>query len=371
MKKKECTGCMACYNACPRDCIKMKKEFDGCYYPYINTKDCINCGKCRSVCPVLGKDESKIENEVSDVYVGHCSDKKIRQSSSSGGIFPLAAEWCIDKGGVVFGAGYQGVKVVHSSGRNSCEIEKFKGSKYVQSDIGTTYREVEKILNTGRYVLFTGLPCQIEGLKSYLGKEYEKLYTIDLICHGVGAPGIWEKYIDVFYKNKIIESINFKNKDMGWNHEQLVMQFSNGKEYRKFPLEDYYTYGFNKNVFLRESCHECKFKGTDRNSDLTIGDAWGVERYAPRFHDDKGCSLVFVHSKKGQMLFQDMAVGMDFVTADREKALHYNPRMISSAPKSPQRERFYDNLTKYPFWLCMMVMKKTGGEKNVWDFRRK
>lgn len=359
MKKKECTGCMACYNVCPTDCIKMKKEFDGCYYPHINTSRCIKCGKCRNVCPILNQDEIKTKNKVIDVYVGYCSDNMIRQSSSSGGIFPLAAEWCVGRGGIVFGAGYQGAKVVHSSGDNFYEIEKFKGSKYVQSDSGTTYREAEKLLREGRFVLFTGLPCQIEGLKSYLGKEYEKLYTIDLICHGVGAPGIWEKYIDVFHEDKVITSINFKNKEAGWNHEQFVMQYSNGAEYRKFPLEDYYTYGFNKNVFLREACYECKFKGTDRISDLTIGDAWGVERYVPRFRDDKGCSLIFVHSKKGQQLFADMAAKMQFAPADKDKAVQYNQRMISSAPKSPYREQFYNNLKKYPFWLCMMLMKNS------------
>ncbi len=355
MKKKECTGCMACYNACTRNCIKMKKEFDGCYYPHINKTNCIDCGKCRSVCPILNRDETGMEEEP-DVYVGYCNDNAIRQSSSSGGIFPLAAEWCLDKGGVVFGAEFRGVKVVHSSGENYHEIEKFKGSKYVQSDIGTTYREAEKLLNEGRYVLFTGLPCQIEGLKSYLGKEYERLYTVDLICHGVGAPGIWEKYIKVFHNNKAIEFINFKNKDVGWNHEQFVIRFSDGKEYSRFPLEDSYTYGFNNNVFLREACYECKFKGKDRNSDLTIGDAWGVERYAPRFRDDKGCSLIFVHSKKGQILFQDMATKIEFARTDQEKAIYYNPRMVSSSPKSAYRNQFYNNLKKYPFWLCMRIM---------------
>ena len=356
---------MACYNACPVKSIKMKKEFDGCYYPRINAKECISCGRCRSVCPILKQNEITTENEVSDVYVGYCIDTKTRQTSSSGGMFSLAAEWCIDKGGVVFGAGYQGVKVIHSSGTNFYEIEKFKGSKYVQSDIGTTYRDAERLLCEGRYVLFTGLPCQIEGLKSYLGKEYEMLYTIDLICHGVGAPGIWEKYINVFHADKVITSINFKNKDAGWNHEQFVMQFSDGKEYRKFPLEDYYTYGFNKNVFLRESCYECRFKGTNKNSDLTIGDAWGVERYAPRFRDDKGCSLIFVHSQKGQQLFADMVAKMEYSPADKEKAVQYNARMISSSPKSPYREQFYNNLTKYPFWLCMALMKNS---RKITDF---
>jgi len=340
----------------------MKMEFDGCYYPHINANDCIHCGKCSNSCPVLNKCENRLENVISDAYVGYCKDQRIRESSSSGGVFHLAAEWCVDKGGVVFGAGYRGIKVVHFYGENYSAIEKFKGSKYIQSDIGTCYREAEEILKKGRYVLFTGLPCQIEGLKLYLGKEYEKLYTIDLICHGVGAPGIWEKYVNVFHKNKEIKFINFKNKDAGWNQEQLVIQFANGNEYRKFPLEDYYTYGFNKNVFLREACYACKFKGVQRNSDLTIGDAWGVERYAPYFRDNKGCSLIFVHSENGQRLFRDIANRMDYAVADKEKAMHYNPRIMSSAPKSLYREKFYDNLKKYPFWLCMLMMK-SGKEK--------
>lgn len=361
MLKFECTGCMACYNSCPNDSIKMKMDFDGCSFPYINKKTCIRCGKCRRVCPVLQKEEKQQPEQALVTYVGYCTDEKLRRTSSSGAVFPLAAKWCISKGGVVFGAQYDGTRVIHSRAETMEEVRLFKGSKYVQSDIGITYRQAKEALEREKYVLYTGLPCQIEGLKAYLEKEYERLYTIDLICHGIGAPGIWEKYIKVFHRGKKINHIDFKNKDVGWNKEQLVIQYANGREYRRFPLDDYYDYGFNKNIFLRSACYDCKFKGFNRKSDLTIGDAWGVERYAPRFRDDKGCSLVFVHSEKGKEIFKEISKGMKYEAVEGKKAVTYNQRMISSVPKTPKRKEFYENLKKYSFRLSMMLTK---GEKN-------
>lgn len=358
MLKCECTGCMACYNSCPNGSIKMKMDFEGFMFPYVNKKTCIQCGKCRLVCPILQKKEEKGHTgQVFATYVGYCTDEKIRRESSSGAVFPLAAGWCISKGGIVFGAKYDGTKVMHSQAETMEEARLFKGSKYVQSDIGLTYRQTREALERKKYVLYTGLPCQIEGLKAYLQKEYEKLYTIDLICHGVGAPGVWEKYIKVFHRGKKIKHIDFKNKDAGWNREQLVIQYANGKEYRRFPLDDYYDYGFNKNIFLRSACYDCKFKGFNRKSDLTIGDAWGVEKYAPRFRDDKGCSLVFVHSQKGKEIFEEISKRMKYEAVEGKKAVAYNQRMISSVPKTSKRKEFYENLNKYSFRLSMMMTK--------------
>lgn len=363
MLKRECTGCMACYNSCPNGSIKMKMEFEGCTYPYRNTKTCLKCGKCRMACPVLQKGKKQQPEQLIIAYAGYCTDEKIRSTSSSGAVFPLVAQWCIDRGGIVFGARYDGVKVIHSSAETMGEVQLFKGSKYIQSNIGLTYRQAKKALENGKYVLYTGLPCQIEGLKAYLGKEYGRLYTIDLICHGIGAPGIWEEYIKVFHRGKKIKQIDFKNKDAGWNKEQLVIQYANGREYRRFPLDDYYDYGFQKNIFLRSSCYDCKFKGFERKSDLTIGDAWGVERYAPRFRDDKGCSLIFVHSEKGEEIFKEISKKMKYEAVDGKKAVRYNRRMISSVPETPRRKEFYEDLKKHSFRFSMIRMKgKKDGE---------
>lgn len=356
MKKTECTGCEACRNICSNRCIIMKKDFDGCYYPSINHTYCVNCGKCRQICPVRNNNNQGEKENFSNTYVGYCKEEKIRKASSSGGIFPLAAEWMIAKDGWIFGAAYQNNKVLHTLGTCRKEIEQFKGSKYVQSNIGFTYQEAETALKDGKYVLFTGLPCQIAGLKAYLGKEYEKLYTIDLICHGVGAPLVWDKYIETFHHKKNIIDINFRNKEQGWDHEQLVIKYANKKEYRKYALEDYYTYGFNRNIFLRPSCYECKFKGTNRKSDLTIGDALGVERYAPRFRDNKGCSLIFVHSEKGKEIFTNIESRLDYADIDAQKAIRFNQRMISSVAMNPEREMFYNDLKKYSFRYAMIRM---------------
>lgn len=358
MKKQECTGCGACYNACSMDCIIMKRDFDGCLYPAINKKKCIECGKCKAVCPVRSKKNSRTKSESTVVYAGYCKKEAIRNTSSSGGIYPMVAEWIVAERGIVFGACYEDNMVVHASAVNKEGIEKFKGSKYVQSNIKRTYREAEEALKQGKKVLFTALPCQIEGLKSYLGKEYENLYTIDLICHGVGSPLIWKKYLEVFHGKKEIKSIDFKNKEKGWNQEQFVITYADGNRYIKNPMEDCYTYGFNTNVFLRPSCYQCKFKGVHRNSDITIGDAWGVERYVPKFRDNRGCSVIFIHSKKGTEIFDAIKEDLICTQVEADKVIRYNQRMITSVPMNSYREFYFNDLKRFPFRIVMKRMMK-------------
>lgn len=362
MKKSDCVGCGACYNACPNNCIALKMDFSGFFYPKVDKKKCTKCGKCFEVCPLRKEISSQEKDTVA--YVGYSKNEEQRKVSSSGGVFSLIAEYIIqNKKGIVFGAQFdEEFQVIHSCASNLAEIEKYRQSKYVQSNTGRTYEKAKELLEQGKWVLYSGTPCQIAGLKSFLGKEYDTLFCVDLVCHGVGAPGIWERYLRIFHSKDKITRINFKNKDNGWNNEQFVIEYYNKNEYRKYPEDDYYMYGFDHNIFLRESCYHCCFKGINRESDLTIGDAWGVEKYARKISDNKGCSLILVHSKKGVELFTIISSKMDYKNVNVDRAISFNQRIISSVEDTPMREKFYKDLKRYSFYG---TMKKLGRNKHA------
>ncbi len=278
-------------------------------------------------------------------------DEKIRKNSSSGGIFTLLAEQILDKQGVVFGAAFdENYHIIHTYIENKNELEKFRGSKYAQSKIGICYRQAKDFLDQGRYVLFTGTPCQVEGLKMYLKKEYDNLYTQDFICHGTPSHKVWEKYLE--YRKNISgqepEKISFRNKDDGWKLFNMKFEYSNS-DYKKSENQDPYMQAFLKNASLREECYKCKFKKKNRVSDITLADFWGIENILPEMDDNKGTSLVIVHSEKGQQLFKDISSKMIYKQVDFDEAIKYNPSMLEVAKPDPKRKEFFKNLDKVPF----------------------
>ena len=219
-----CTGCGACENICPVSCIQMKPDYEKFLYPVIDEQACIHCGKCEEVCPVKNKvqRDDGIKPEAYALVIG---DEDIRRESSSGGAFTVLADYVLDKGGVVFGVGLsEDCRVVtHMAIDNKDELFRLRGSKYVQSSIGRSYQEIKNLLECHRPVLFSGTPCQVEGLKKYLGKEYEELLTADLICHGVPSQYVWNKYLD--YREKVsgatVRRTYFRHKKYGWNTYSL------------------------------------------------------------------------------------------------------------------------------------------------------
>ncbi|OQB14343.1 MAG: NADH dehydrogenase subunit I [Firmicutes bacterium ADurb.Bin193] len=347
--KKDCTGCHACSNICPKSCISMDSDSEGFWYPVVDYNECIKCGLCIKVCPIINKKTVKNEPKA---FACTNKDDAVRMESSSGGIFTLLAEEVIDSGGVVFGAGFDGdFNVIHSSADKKEELEKFRGSKYVQSKIGDEYKKAKEYLNKGVKVLFSGTPCQIGGLKSYLGREYDNLLCIDNICHGVPSPRIWRKYVD--YREKIAgaktKNINFRWKDAGWSGYSLAFYFENGKEYRETVGNDPYMKAYLKNICLRPSCYECEFKTLNRQSDLTLGDFWGVNSILPNFDDNKGTSLVFVNSKVGEAFFNKISDKMNKTEVDINRAVVYNSSAIKSSAYNPKRGKFFEDSEKLSF----------------------
>lgn len=348
-EKQNCTGCYACYNICPKSCLAMNSDNEGFWYPKVDNKNCIQCKKCIKVCPIINK--TTVYNEPFS-YACYNKDNNIRFESSSGGIFTLVAEEIIKNGGVVFGAGFDGdFNVKHSYVETIEELHRFRGSKYVQSSIGDAYKQSESFLKQGRLVLFSGTPCQIGGLKSYLGTEYSNLFCIDIVCHGVPSPKVWKKYVS-FRVNKSgtpIQNITFRLKNKGWKRYSVSFRFKNSREYCETFYKDLFMRAFLKDICLRPSCYQCKFKTLHRQSDITLADFWGIQNIFPEMDDDKGISLIFVNNTKGQIMFEEIKNKIIFKEVDIKQAVKYNPSAIKSADYNSNRNNFFEKLDELPF----------------------
>lgn len=346
---KDCTGCHACTNICPKKCIFMKDDNEGFLYPIVDYNICIKCKRCVNVCPINNNIKSY---NTPIAYACYNKDENIRLNSSSGGIFSLLAEKMIDRGGVVFGAVFNdNFEVEHKYIETKENIELLRGSKYVQSKIGTSYRQVKDFLESGREVLFSGTPCQIAGLKNYLVKAYSNLLTVDLICHGVPSPYVWQKYIK-FRENKAgseISKITFRNKKMGWKQFSVSFLFKNNTEYNKIYSNDLYMTAFLKNISLRPSCYNCRFKTLNRQSDITLADFWGVQNIFPEIDDDKGVSLIFINSQSGEKIYSEILDNIVYKEVDILDAVKYNSAAIKSPLPHINREKFINDINIYTF----------------------
>lgn len=361
-EKKDCCGCEACVQRCPKSCITMHEDDEGFFYPRIDKNICIDCGLCEKVCPVINQAE---ERKPLAVYAAKHKDEQIRMLSSSGGAFTAIAESVIDEGGVVFGAKFnQCWEVVHSYTETKGGLGVFRGSKYVQSRIGESYRNAEDFLKAGRKVLFSGTPCQIAGLKHFLRKEYDNLLTVDFICHGVPSPGIWQEYLKeeivrqcgekktVLYrriheKNALIEGISFRDKRLGWKKYSFALAFSttNGCGAKNTVLlsepldKNIFLRGFLADLYLRPSCHACPSKSLKSGSDITIGDFWGIQHVMPEIDDDKGVSVVMVNSYVGDNFLKKL--NLDLWLSDYVIVLGFNHSLEKSALMSKKRNSFF------------------------------
>jgi len=349
IEKKNCTGCYACVTICPQQCITMKSDSEGFWYPAVDKESCLDCSLCEKVCPILQKEQVKNEPKA---YACYNKNEEIRMKSSSGGLFTLFAEQVIDHGGVVFGAGFDKEnKVLHSFVETKEELRKFRGAKYVQSKIGDTYKKAEKFLLQGRQVLFSGTPCQIGGLKSFLQKDYDNLICIDIFCHGVPSPKVWKKYVSYreIRADAPVRNITFRRKNNGWKRYSIAFSFNNNMEYENAFDKDLYMQAFLHNICLRPSCYACNFKTLCRQSDITLADFWGIENMFPEMDDDKGASLVLINSRKGELMFGKILNQMILKEVDINKAVSYNLAAINSVKQSPQRNNFFSKLEQLPF----------------------
>ncbi|MGL4570221.1 MAG: Coenzyme F420 hydrogenase/dehydrogenase, beta subunit C-terminal domain [Clostridium sp.] len=346
--KKKCCGCYGCQNVCPKKCITMVKDLEGFHYPKIDMKECIKCNLCEKVCPEIN-DVNINNKEHRKVYACRNNNYNKRIKSSSGGIFSLLCDEVIKENGVVFGAAFNGdFKLEHSYAENIDECNKFRGSKYLQSNIGNAFNEAKKFLNSGRVVLFSGTQCQIKGLNLYLNKKFKNLITVEVICHGVPSQLVFDKYREskeLEYKSKL-KRVDFRDKNKGWKQFSMVLQFENGKEYRKVGNEDLYMKGFLNNLYLRQSCYKCNSKDFKSGSDISLADYWGIEDKHPEIYDNKGTSLVLVNTSKGSNYISKIMKFAQFIESDFEYSIETNPSIIRSVSYNNKRKRFFKNINR-------------------------
>lgn len=360
---QDCCGCSACVQRCPKHCISLKADNEGFLYPDVDINTCIDCGLCKKVCPML----NHLQNPTRpiEVYAAKNRDEEIRRTSSSGGVFSAIATQIIKDKGVVFGACFNSTwEVVHDYAETQEDLKKFQGSKYVQSQIGNSYKLVESFLRKGRKVLFSGTPCQISGLHLFLQKDYENLYTIDIICHGVPSPGIWREYLkeeiahQLNQKNTLfphsmndkdfcVEGISFRDKEYGWKKYSFALTLSTtNRSGEKFCLgthiplhENLFMRGFLTNLYLRPSCYACPVKCGKSRSDLTLGDFWKLASVMPELDDDKGMTALLVNSVKGKKLLE--GTNIETWPTDYESVLLGNPALEKSVRVPENRIRFF------------------------------
>ena len=351
-EKTDFCGCSACMNICPKKCITMIKDKEGFLYPVVDEEKCIHCGLCEKTCPILHK---KIASEeLQKAYATYNQNEKIRQNSTSGGFFTALAEKIIEKQGVVFGAGFDKKFVVQHIGiEKKEELYQLRGSKYVQSIVGDTYQEVKTLLEQDRYVLYSGTPCQIYGLKNFLQKDYEKLYCVDVICKGVPSPSLWEKYKKDKEKRDKIKEIYFREKTYGFSSTTMSLYYEKARPYHKGHEADEMLHLFVEELSSRPACYQCNFKGKERISDFTIGDCWKVEKMIPEMTEDKGTTLLIVHSQKGEDLLKQIE-NIKCQSIDLEKALKLNggnkkSMYLESAKPNKRREEFYQDFNQLDY----------------------
>lgn len=345
--KHDCCGCEACVQRCPKQCIAMRADHEGFLYPEVDVSHCINCGLCEKVCPQLN---AKKENSPLHVVAAKAKDSKVQMQSSSGGLFSLLAEQTVRENGVVFGARFDhSWQVAHDCTETIEGLAPFRKSKYVQSRIGDSFRKAESYLKAGRKVLFTGTPCQINGLKLFLRKDYENLLAVDIACHGVPSPKVWSRFLKEYVSDVSLQhvaGVDFRDKTEGWENYRFTVTIENdGKQavLSEKVGSNIFMRAFLGHLIMRPSCEYCRAKG-GHLSDLTIGDFWGIAQSLPQFYDKRGVSAVVVRSLKGAKALENLKI--DQIPAVMENVIPYNGGFGGAAHPHRNRARFLQHLNR-------------------------
>lgn len=352
-RKEQCCGCSACANMCPKNAITMVEDSEGFLYPEINYDLCINCGACKSVCSFNDNYKTPELQENIGIYGIKHKSMDERMSSRSGGVFVAIAEYILNLNGIVYGAAFnEELAVEHIRINEKKDIVRLKGSKYVQSNMKDIFSHVKEDLQNNHYVLFSGTACQVAGLKSYIPlKLQEKLLTCDIVCHGVPSPKAWKDYLKMVEKKhgKKIVKADFRDKSFGWNtHFETLYFQEDGTDKETSKI---YTDLFYWHIMFRPSCNECHFTNFKRVSDFTLADFWGIEKFAPEFNDNKGVSLLFVNTKKSEMIFDEIKSTLDYIPATKESCMQ--PNLQYPSIPAYNRKQFWCDYERYGFEYCV------------------
>lgn len=348
MNVENCMGCTACEESCPQNCITMHLDKEGFLYPCINdSSKCTDCKLCKKVCPVLNM--LLVSENKPKAYAAWSCNAKIRAESSSGGVFSELAKIVFFQNGAVLGAAYdENFVVKHICIETEEELLKLRGAKYAQSDLGNSFIEIRNRLKNNQKVLFSGTPCQVAGLKSFLRRDYDNLICVDFVCHGVPSPMAWKEYVkyrsQIDASGQLPEKINLRSKKSGWSRYRYsnLYEYPDGNVYTALSGNDLYMKLFVGDYISRESCSNCQFKGYSRVSDITLGDFWGIWDIDPEMDDDKGTSLVLVQSEKGRKIFSEITDRICSKEMTLQQASMQNPSLIKSSPAKANRQEVLD-----------------------------
>lgn len=353
--KSKCCACTACKNVCPKQAIEMISDEKGFLYPKIDENKCIKCGLCENVCfyntgyKTLDDHLDKIET-----YAVKHKDFNIRMNSRSGGIFTALSDYILDNKGVIYGVGYkENFVVCYKRAETKEERNKFRGSKYVQSELNDIFKRVKNDLENDRWVLFSGTPCHVAGLVKYLGKKkFEKLLLIDIVCHGVPSPKMFNDYINYIEKryNDKVNDFDFRDKNFGWDQSKESFNIK-GKKY----AQTVYSNLFNSCLSFRDSCYNCQFTNLNRPSDITIGDCWGIAGNRPDIDDNKGVSLVIINTEKGKFIQENILSNLEYYVIDINDYLQ--PRLREPNKRSEKVDGFWNDYLNNGFTY---IAKKYG-----------
>lgn len=341
---KSCCGCRSCEQICPQKCIKIVQDKEGFLVPEIDREKCTGCGVCVKKCPQI--QEYFNEEKIQEVYAAKTKAACTALHSSSGGIFPVLAEYVLDNAGKVYGCMMdKDFNVSHIGIEKKEDLYLLRGSKYVQSNTKSTYSEVKKDLLAGKLVLFSGTGCQVAGLNTFLGKKYDNLLTVDVICHGVPSHKMFKKYID-WLSNKIGSSVTryeFRNKEKNRWGLTAKVETKEKVYYKNGKLDPYYRAFLDCKIY-RECCYQCKYANENRVSDITLGDYWGIEKQHPDFYTDTGVSVIILNSLVGKKYFEAIKEDITYISSSYNKAAEQNANLINPSKRPQVRDEIYEAL---------------------------
>lgn len=344
--KTNCCGCTACMNICPKKAITMQEDNEGFLYPVIDEKKCIQCGLCEKVCAF--QNGSSISERLDQICVYAAKNKSddLRLKSSSGGMFLTISDYILENKGVIYGVAFdKNLKAQHIRAEKEVDRNRCLGSKYSQSELNDIFKLVKQDLEKGKLVLFTGTPCQVAGLNSFLSNtNRDNLILVDIVCHGTPSPKLFQEYIHYMEKKRKskVKEFYHRAKDFGWRVHNEKVVYENNKSDNKSNLSQAWKYIFFSHFALRSACYNCPYTNTKRISDITIADFWGIEKFAPEFADKKGVSLVITNTKKGSEIFENIKENIKYIERNIEEAKEKNPNLVKPTECPDNREKFWE-----------------------------
>lgn len=373
LQEKGCTGCGLCANQCPKTAITMCVNEEGFLYPVIDKRQCDECGLCISSCEAY-KGQSRYKNKPLQVKACQTKDQRWLIESTAGGFFPTLAQWIIEQGGSVFGTAYdEKMNPIVCKAESIEEIAKFNGSKYVQSNLSNALPTIKEELDMGRWVLFSGTPCQVAAVKTlcndYVGKT---LVTMDVVCYGVPSPGLFQAFLKSIEQEKQARIIDYRFRDKhknGWSHTTVITMIGADGEKVRYEEEDYsrvpYYMMFGARNCFRKECYSCQYNTIERISDFTTGNFWGIEDMTDEFDTKNGVSMLLLNTDVAKALFSKVADRYQVLDMSLEQAVQANDALVHTCQYPKDRDRIYRCFhnhgfeTMYKKYYTNTLMRKT------------